>query len=258
MGSTPKFESFGIVGFGHFGRMLAGSLADHGRVLVYDEDPASVVALHDGVESAALVEVAQCDVVVLAVPFSSLEAAIRSVRDHLSSSSVVMDVVSTKQLATDLLQSNLPESVSILATHPLFGPPSMTHVEQGQHLVVTLARGERAEQLVEFLAHEFGLDVFRLDPAKHDESMAYMQALPFFIARALVRLDILGLKDRELLALPSFEKLATIAAIEQHHTQDMFDTSQRSNLYAAQVRKRFLEVLTELDAELDAELEESE
>jgi prephenate dehydrogenase len=209
-----------------------------------------VVALHDDVESASLEEVASCDVVVLAVPFSSLERAIHSVRDHLSPSSVVMDVVSTKQLATELLQSNLPEGVSILATHPLFGPPSMTHVEQGQHLVVTLARGERAEQLVEFLAHEFGLDVFRLDPAKHDESMAYMQALPFFIARALVRLDILDLKDREALALPSFEKLATIAAIEQHHTQEMFDTSQRSNPHAAAVRRRFLDILEEINAEL--------
>lgn len=251
MSAPSQFESFGIVGFGHFGRMLAGSLADHGQVLVYDENPEAVVALHDGVEPASLEEVARCDVVVLAVPFSSLERAIHSVRDHLAPTSVVMDVISTKELATDLLQAHLPEGVNILATHPLFGPPSMTHVEQGQHLVVTLVRGERAEQLVEFLAEEFGLDVFRIDPAKHDQSMAYMQALPFFIARALVRLDILDLKDRELLALPSFEKLATIAAIEQHHTQEMFDTSQRSNPHAAKVRKRFLEVLAEIDAELD-------
>ncbi len=250
MASTSEFESYGIVGFGHFGRMLAGSLAEHGRVLVYDENADSVVALHDGVHEASLEEVAKCDVVVLAVPFSSLESAIHSVRDHLSPSSVVMDVVSTKALATELLESNLPAGVNILATHPLFGPPSMTHVEQGQHLVVTLARGERAEQLVDFLAQEFGLDVFRLDPAKHDESMAYMQALPFFIARALVRLDILGLKDRELLALPSFEKLAAIAAIEQHHTEEMFDTSQRSNPYAASVRRRFLDILEEIHAEL--------
>lgn len=245
------FESYGVVGFGHFGRMLAGSLAEHGRVLVYDVHHEDVVALADGVEEAPLEEVARCDVVVLAVPFSSLEDAIHSVRDHLSPSSVVMDVVSTKALATQLLESNLPADVNIVAAHPLFGPPSMTHVEQGQHLVVTLVRGERAEQLVEFLAREFGLDVFRLDAAKHDEAMAYMQALPFFIARALVRLDILGLKDRELLALPSFEKLATIAAIEQHHTQEMFDTSQRSNPYAAAVRKRFLEILTELNNELE-------
>jgi prephenate dehydrogenase len=249
-----RFESYGIVGFGHFGRMLAGSLAEHGRVLVYDERPENVVALHDGVQHGSLEDVARCDVVVLAVPFSSLEAAIKSVRDHLSPTSVVMDVVSTKKLATEMLEAHLPPEVDILATHPLFGPPSMTHVEQGQHLVVTLARGERAEALAAFLSEEFGLDVLRVDPAKHDEAMAYMQALPFFIARALVRLDILGLKDREALALPSFEKLATIAAIEQHHTQEMFDTSQRSNPYAAEVRQRFLELLRDIDAELDAEL----
>jgi prephenate dehydrogenase len=248
----PRFESFGIVGFGHFGRMLAGSLAGHGRVLVYDDDPEMLVDFPNGVKAGEVEDVAGCDVVVLAVPFSSLAAALEQVRDHVAPDSVVMDVVSTKARASELLETVLAGHTNLLATHPLFGPPSMTHVEQGQHLVVTLARGARAEALVRFLESEFGLDVFRLDPGAHDESMAYMQALPFFIARALVRLDILGLKDRELLALPSFEKLATIAAIEEHHTQEMFATSQLSNPYAASVRRRFLDVLEEIHAELEA------
>lgn len=250
MAATSEFESFGIVGFGHFGQMLAGSLAGHGRVLVYDNDAGKLRDLPEGVESAALEDVARCDVVVLAVPFFELSDALAQVRDHLPPTSVVMDVVSTKALATEMLESVLGDHGHILATHPLFGPPSMERIQPGHHLVVTLARGARAEALAEFLAREFGLDILHVDPAAHDEAMAYMQALPFFIARALVRLDILGLKDREVLALPSFEKLATIAAIEEHHTQAMFDTSQRSNPYAATVRRRFLELLTELDEEL--------
>ena len=40
--------------------------------------------------------------------------------------------------------------------------------------------------------------------------MAYMQALPFFIAGPC-EIDVLELPYRELLSLPSFEKLASIA-----------------------------------------------
>ena len=45
----------------------------------------------------------------------------------------------------------------------------------------------------------------------------------------------------DLLAIPSYEKLVMIADIEQHHTQEMFDTSQLANPYAADVRREFLE-----------------
>ena len=80
--------------------------------------------------------------------------------------------------------------------------------------------------------------------------MAYMQSLPFFIARALVEIDVLELPYRDLLAIPSFEKLASIAMIEEHHSAGMFDTSQRSNPFADEAREMFLNVLRRLDKEI--------
>ena len=162
-----------------------------------------------------------------------------------------MDVISTKTEATALLRSGLDDHREVLSTHPLFGPPSMDRMRPGQKLVVTACEGDRAEAFLAFLEESFGLEPVRIAPEEHDEAMAYIQALPFFIARALVRLKILDRTEREL-GLPSFEKLATIAEIELHHTPAMFDTSQRSNPYAARVRKEFLDVLTELDRELDS------
>jgi len=82
--------------------------------------------------------------------------------------------------------------------------------------------------------------------------MAYMQSLPFFIARALVSIDLLELKHRDVLAIPSFEKLAEIAFIEQQHTVDMFDTSQISNPYADEARRQFVSALQQLQAEIEA------
>ena len=162
-----------------------------------------------------------------------------------------MDVVSTKAHATELLEQIIGDHPNVLATHPLFGPPSMTRLEPGLRMVVTHERGDHAAAFLQFLDDQFGLEVVRISAEDHDRAMAYMQSLPFFIARALVRIDLLGLPHRDLLAIPSFEKLAEIEAIEEQHTIGMFDTSQISNPYAEDARRHFLNVLTELQREIE-------
>jgi prephenate dehydrogenase len=246
-----RFETFGIVGYGHFGQFLASSLARHGKVLAYDADDAKLEHMTDGVRPASLAEAAAADVVVLAVPFSALAPVLREIRDLLGRDTVVMDVVSTKERAGKLLEEILPADANLLATHPLFGPPSMARIELGLRVVVTAERGEEAAAFREFLEEQLGLEVVSLSPEEHDRAMAYMQSLPFFIARALVSIDVLELKHRDDLAIPSFEKLAEIAFIEQQHTVDMFDTSQISNPYADEARRHFLAALQQLQGEIE-------
>ncbi len=247
-----SFETFGIIGYGHFGQFLAPSLARHGKVLVHDADDAKVEQVSDGVRAASLDEVAAADVVILAVPFTALAGVLDEIRDRLGRDTVVMDVVSSKQRATELLEQTLPPGADLLATHPLFGPPSMASIEPGLRIVVTAERGPAAARLREFLEQELGLIVVSVSPDEHDRAMAYMQSLPFFIARALVSIDLLELKHRDVLAIPSFEKLAEIAFIEQQHTVDMFDTSQISNPYADEARRHFLAALQQLQSEIEA------
>jgi prephenate dehydrogenase len=247
-----RFETFGIVGYGHFGQFLAASLARLGKVLVYDADDAKLGHTTDGVRSAALEEVAAADVVILAVPFAALAGVLQQLRDLLGPDTVVMDVVSTKERAGKLLDEILPPDTNLLATHPLFGPPSMVRIEPGLRVVVTAERGPAAAGFRGFLEDDLGLEVVSIPPDEHDRAMAYMQSLPFFIARALVWIDLLDLKHRDVLAIPSFEKLAEIAFIEQQHTVAMFDTSQISNPYADEARRQFVSALQQLQAEIDA------
>jgi prephenate dehydrogenase len=247
-----RFGTFGIVGYGHFGQFLAPSLARHGKVLVYDADEAKVEHAADGVRPASLDEVAAANVVILAVPFAALAGVLREIGDVLGRDTVVMDVVSTKERASKLLEELLPPDANLLATHPLFGPPSMTRIEPGLRLVVTAERGPAAAGFRKFLESELGLEVVSLSPEEHDRAMAYMQSLPFFIARALVSVDLLELEHRDVLAIPSFQKLAEIAFIEQQHTVDMFDTSQISNPYADEARRHFVAALQQLQSEIEA------
>lgn len=249
---TP--ESFGIVGYGHFGSFLARSLKDHGPVLVTDIDDGKLPRRANGIRAASVDKVAQTDVVMLAVPFSALAPAIAELRPLLPPETVVMDVVSTKERATEALETALEGHPNVIASHPLFGPPSMKRIEAGHRLVVTYERGPRTADLRKFLKTELGLKMLAMSPEDHDRAMAYMQALPFFIARALDMMDVFDkLPHKDFLALPSFERLASIAAIEEHHSSEMFDTSQRSNPYAEEARALFLEVVQDLHKRLTEE-----
>lgn len=244
------FKSFGIVGYGNFGRFLATSLvADGRRVVAYDADAAKV-PLDGDVESGSIEEVLASDVVFLAVPFPSLAAVLEQVTGRVPPGTVVADVVSTKARATELLVEALGTEADLVSTHPLFGPPSMDRITPGDRIVITHEQGPRAAEFIDFLGTDLGLVVERVTSNDHDHAMAYMQSLPFFIARALVELDILDLQHKEELAIPSFEKLLTIANIETHHTDAMFATSQLSNPFAGAARRQFIEALIRIENEL--------
>jgi prephenate dehydrogenase len=251
MSDVPaEFRRFGVVGYGHFGRFLAESLATRGEVLVTDAEPERLPAGPGPVRAAELADVVTADVVVLAIPFGALEGVLRRIEGQLQPQTVVMDVVSTKVRATALLEELLADHPNILATHPLFGPPSMTTMQAGNRIVVSLRRGDRAAGFLSFLHDAFGVQMVEMPAEAHDRAMAYMQSLPFFIARALVDIGIEDLEHRDILAIPSFQKLVEIATIEEQHTVDMFDTSQISNPFAEDARAHFLDVLAKLQREI--------
>ena len=247
---TAAEETFGVVGYGHFGAFLAQSLRPHARVLVADSDTSKLPRRSRGIRAASIDGMAAASVVIVAVPFSALETTLKELREVISPTTVVMDVVSTKVLSTRLLLDVLDGHPNVIASHPLFGPPSMKRIQPGQRLVVTHEQGPEAAEFRTFLETKLGLQITNLTPEQHDRAMAYMQALPFFIARALVEIDILDLPNREVLSIPSFEKLANIAAIEEHHSGGMFDTSQRSNPFAGEARETLLAVLNRIDAQI--------
>ena len=81
----------GIVGYGSFGRFAAGVLEKHCEVYVWNEP--QVVAEHRVV---AFSELAEMDVIILAIPLESYEAVLAGLRPILRADTVVVDVCSVK------------------------------------------------------------------------------------------------------------------------------------------------------------------
>jgi prephenate dehydrogenase len=236
-------STVGIIGYGAFGRFMAGHLAKHFEVLVHDRRRAEVAR---GVRWAELDEVVRASVVILAVPVQEMEPLLRRAGKQLQPGTLVVDVASVKTASIELMEQYVPAGCEIVATHPLFGPQSGANGIAGLTVVTWPVRVsvERYGQVQSFLTKKLGLEVREVDPAEHDREMAYVQALTFFLGRALGDMDI---PDTHL-KTETYQHLLDVERIVKGDTAELFETIQHYNPYAAEVRERLLEKLEAVEA----------
>lgn len=229
--------SLGLIGFGAFGRLAARHLSPHFALHIFD--PA-----FDG--SAGLAETAGCQIVVIAVPVARMAETLRAIAPHVRPGALVLDVGSVKIEPARLMRDLLPPFVDIVATHPLFGPQSARDGLRGLKIALCPVRGSRIRIVAAFLRMALGLKVIITTPDAHDRDAALSQGLTHLIAKVLVRMEPLP----EMITTRSFDLLYEAVEMVRHDPPQVFDAIERLNPYALEVRRRFFDLASALDAEL--------
>ena len=234
--------TIGIIGFGSFGKFLAEKLSSYAKVLVYSRDNNS----HSW--ASTIEEVAAADYVILAMPLNAYEAVLEQIKPLLRPESVLVDVCSVKEKPVRIIQQIMPEQ-PLVATHPMFGPESAGVQVAGHTLVMCPEVSDSTHyQVIKSFAEQLGLNVQEMTAGEHDKSIAVVQGLTFFVARTL---ENMGIHD-EPLHTPSFARLLHLAELEQHHSQELFETIQLGNDYTAVVRDTFLAEAQKISAGLNS------
>jgi len=228
-------KTLGLIGFGQFGRLAASLLAPTFDIVVCDTAALDGDIRAAGLRPGSLEEAASCEVVVIAVPVSAMEAVFKAISPHLRPGALVVDVGSVKVLPVKWMLESLPAHVDIVATHPLFGPQSARTGLEGQRLVVCPVRGDRHHRIVE-LAQSLGLTPSIATPEEHDREMAYVQALTHLIGRALVNLEI----PDEMLKTRSYQHLLDLCGLVGGDSFELFRAIQTQNPYASDVVRSFV------------------
>ncbi|MBX3595368.1 prephenate dehydrogenase/arogenate dehydrogenase family protein [Sphingomonas sp.] len=228
-------KRFGIVGFGRFGQLAAQHLCDHFDVVVHDQSDIAAAAEGIGVRAGTLADVASCDTVMLAVPVQAMAETIALIAPMIRPGALVLDVASVKMLPAKWLADALPQSVDIVATHPLFGPQSARNGLAGQPLVLCPVRGDAHHRVAAF-GRRLGLKVTITTAEEHDREMAYVQALTHLIGRALVNIRI----PDEALKTNSYQHLLELCGLIGDDSKELFFAIQTMNPHAADVTRRFL------------------
>ncbi len=236
----------GILGFGRFGRALAGLLEEaghHYRAL----DP--VVPVPESARATGWADLAEgADFLALAVPVPALPGAIAQAAAVLSPDQILFDVGSVKTAPCRCMEDLLGRRVPFAGAHPLFGPVSLARAERPLRVVLcpsTLhpAAGRAVGRLFEGL----GCEVLEQTPEDHDRVMATTHALTFFLAKGLLEV---GAGADLPFTPPSFHAIQLTLESVRGDAGHLFATLQNQNPFALEARAHLLEALEAIHRDL--------
>jgi arogenate dehydrogenase (NADP+), plant len=189
--------TIGVVGFGRFGQFIARTFQKYGRVVVTSRTDYTDIASGMGVTYVPLSNIdgflaQELDVIVVATSILSFESTIRSIVPHLEKyimeraekggavkGPLIVDVLSVKEHARQVMLDLLPPECDILCTHPMFGPDSG---KKGWHALNFVYEKTRIDKLVletvtEADTEETLVDTSGVIHSIHEDSEARIEAI---------------------------------------------------------------------------------
>jgi prephenate dehydrogenase len=245
-------RTIGLIGYGSFGKLLAIHISRYVQALIYSPSLSPESSLPKNCHYANLKDLAaKSDLVILAINLEHFQKVLEAIAPYLKPGTIVMDVCSVKVKPVELMQKYLPKNIQILATHPVFGPQSAGTEPEGLagHKImihpVRINNPQHFALLKIFLASKLKLGIIEMTPQEHDKQMALIHGLTFFLARGLMKMNL----PQNGLSTPSYKKLLLLAELERHHSKELFKTIEAGNPFAADIRRKMIEVLSELHKE---------
>lgn len=206
-----------IGGYGKMGRWFAGLLKNDGMdVIVYGRNREKLLEVAGQYnvqwETDLGKAVNGAEVILVAVTIDSFEDVIRDLQSCVNPGQVVLDVTSVKVKPVDIMHRYL-DNVTILGTHPVFGPGAKSARNQNFILTPTNdAENEVADKVTRYLEAKGAL-VTVMSPQEHDNLMSVVLGLSHFIAIAtadvLLSFEQLGLMKA--IGGPTYKVLLTLA-----------------------------------------------
>ncbi len=224
----------GIIGLGRFGTLAVKIISRYFDIVAYDIKP---LKIPKGIKLVALEVAAAQDIVILAVPIREMKSVIKSISPFVKSGALVCDVCSVKEKPVEWMKKYLPDYVSLLGTHPLFGPDSVSKNFKENDIVLCPVRiQDKLYKQIKRSTSGIGLNVFELTPTEHDKTMAYTQALAHAIARGIYKLP----KFEKSPVTKNYKMLMGIINSLNKDSQEMFEDITHYNRFTRGACKGFL------------------
>jgi prephenate dehydrogenase len=227
----------GIIGYGRFGKVAAQLCARVATVYVYDPHLRPGGVKRSGITVKKLHEVASQDVVILAVPVSALVAILRNIAPHVRPGSLIVDVCAVKVWPVRWMKQLLPEHVSIIGSHPLFGPDTAHGSVAGHRVVLVPVRVSMSSfRTAVRLLRSHGLVVEVMDPENHDRMIAHTLLVTQFVGRMVgkARLPVWTGSTR------TYETLRGLVGVAERDSEQLLVDMWRFNPYAVRVSRALL------------------
>jgi len=138
------------------------------------------------------------DLVVIATPLSSYEDVISKIKNSLKDGVILTDVGSVKENIINLIEKNIPESISWIASHPIAGTeesgPEAGFSELFQNRWCILTPSKKAKEkdinLLQTFWEKVGSKVDIMKAKQHDYILSITSHIPHLIAYNIVNTSL--------------------------------------------------------------------
>jgi prephenate dehydrogenase len=154
-----------------------------------------------------------------------------------------MDVSSVKIKPVAAMLEILPPGVSIVGTHPLFGPQSSKNGIAGSNIAVCEIRGGRGPGVARFCTEKLGLRTSQVTPEEHDREAAYVQGLTHMLAKIIVALDLPPMR----FPTRTYELMQEMVEMVRYDSDELFRAIERENPFSEEAKKAFFAAAKELE-----------
>lgn len=238
----------GIIGFGRFGQLAARYLARDFSVVVHTRSDKDAAIRACGARPVSFAAACGQPVVILCMPISAMRDTLAQAAPILKPDALVVDVCSVKVYPVTWMRELLPASVSILPTHPMFGPDSAADSLRGCKIVLCPERiADNVYKKIKSWFERQGLVVIQATADEHDEKIAVSLSLTHFIGRSL---SAFGATDLDI-DTEGYKRLMHILGVVSHDTWQLFEDMHAYNPYARQKRQAFIDAMTGIHERLD-------
>lgn len=238
----------GLIGFGRFGKLTIEHLSGTCKMVAYDSGSKGDLIKAAGAKPVSLAEACGQKIVLLCMPISAMPTTLDKIAPLITHpEALVVDVCSVKTLPVKWMRAKLPATVSLLATHPMFGPDSARDSLQGHKIVLCPERidQDRYRKIAGRL-EDLGLVVIESTPEDHDRQIAVSLALTHFIGRSL---SSFGAQDL-LIDTEGYKRLLHILDVVENDTWQLFEDMHRFNPFAAETRREFINAMQAIETHL--------
>jgi prephenate dehydrogenase len=241
-------RTIGIIGFGRFGELTTRYLARAFSVAVFTRSDKTAAIERCGAQSVDFETACGQSVVILCMPISAMRETLQQAAPLLRKDALVVDVCSVKVYPVQWMRELLPDSVSILPTHPMFGPDSAADSLKGCKIVLCPERisSQHYEKIETWLKGQ-GLVVINTTAREHDEKIAVSLSLTHFIGRSL---SAFGARDMDI-DTEGYKRLMHILGVVSHDTWQLFEDMHKFNPYSKAKREAFMAAMTDIHERLD-------
>ena len=228
-----------VIGLGRFGKFWAEWLADTYDVV--GTSRRTIQDLRNGVIQVGLDEALQRDIVFLTVSISAVPSVLDEIAPLIRTDATVVDTCSVKLFPVAEMKARLPQSVDIIASHPMFGPDSAGERTDELPMITWPIRDtyRRYATIIRTLG-DLRMRIVEMTPDEHDREAAFSQGVTHLVGRILDEMDLAECP----IATLGYTRLMQVREQTCNDPVRLFKDLQRFNPYTKAMRQRFSDALS--------------